>query len=132
MTQRHRLIFFLRITGTVAGSAVFCAMLPMPAMDAIHRMLGMGPLPTGPIVEYLARSTSFAYALLGALLWTVSMDIARYHALIRGIGYSFLALSLFLLSTDLHAQLPVFWQVAEGPINGLLGLAILILARQTR
>jgi len=87
MTQKRRLILFLRITGTIAGSAVFCAMLPMPTMDAIHRMLGMGPLPAGPIVEYLARSTAFAYALLGALLWTVSVDIERW-VIAHGYRYS--------------------------------------------
>ncbi len=132
MNPARQLAYFLRCVGTVAGSALFFAVLPMHAMDSIHRLLGMGPLPVGPIVEYLARSTSFAYALLGALLWTLSFDIERYRALIHGIGYAFLALSLFLLGTDIHAPLPRFWQITEGPITAALGLTLIMLTRRVR
>lgn len=130
MTRDRFLVLFLRVVGAVAGSAALCAVLPMRAMDAVHRALGMGPLPGQPIVEYLARSTSAFYALLGALLWALSLDLARYRPLVRGTGVAFIALGLLLLWTDIAAGLPLFWQVAEGPIDALFG-TILVCAGRT-
>jgi len=123
-------MLFLRVVGTVAGSAALCAMMPLRAMDAVHQTLGMGPLPSQPIVEYLARSTSAFYALLGALLWALSLDLTRYRPLVRGTGLAFIALGLLLLWTDIGAGLPWFWQAAEGPIDALFGV-ILVWAGRT-
>jgi len=130
MTRDRSLMLFLRVVGTVAGSAALCAMMPLRAMDAVHQTLGMGPLPSQPIVEYLARSTSAFYALLGALLWALSLDLTRYRPLVRGTGLAFIALGLLLLWTDIGAGLPWFWQAAEGPIDALFGV-ILVWAGRT-
>lgn len=124
MTRDRFLILFLRIVGTVSGSAALCAVMPLRAMDAAHRALGMGPLPSGPIVEYLARSTSAFYALVGALLWAVSLDLPRYRPLVRLLGFAFLALAALLFWTDLKAGLPAFWQAGEGPIDALFGVVL--------
>ncbi len=125
MTRDRFLILFLRIVGTVAGSAALCAVMPLRAMDAVHRAFGMGPLPAGPVVEYLARSTSAFYALLGALLWALSLDLPRYRPLVRGTGFALIALGALLLWTDLKAGLPGFWQAAEGPLDALFGVILL-------
>lgn len=130
MTRDRFLSLFLRVVGTVAGSAALCAVMPLRAMEAAHRALGLGPLPEGPIVEYLARSTSAFYALLGALLWAASLDLARYRPLVRGVGVAFIALGALLLWTDVSAGLPLFWQIGEGPLNALFG-AILLWAGRT-
>jgi hypothetical protein len=124
MTRDRFLILFLRVVGSVAGSAALCAVMPLHAMAAAHRALGMGPLPSQPIVEYLARSTSAFYALLGVLLWALSFDVSRYRPLVRGTGLAFIALGVLLLWTDIGARLPLFWQVAEGPINALFGIIL--------
>lgn len=121
MTRDRFLLLFLRTAGAVAGSAALCAVMPLRAMDAVHRALGMGPLPSQPIVAYLARSTSAFYALLGALLWALSLDLARYRPLVRGTGVAFIALGLLLLWTDITSGMPLFWQVAEGPVDALFG-----------
>lgn len=123
MTRDRFLIVFLRIVGTVSGSAALCAVMPLRAMDAVHRALGMGPLPGGP-VEYLARSTSAFYALLGALLWVVSLDLPRYRPLVRVLGFGLIALAGLLLWTDIRAGLPGFWQAAEGPLDALFGVIL--------
>ncbi len=125
MTHDRFLTLFLRVVGTVAGSAALCAVMPLRAMDAVHRALGLGPLPEGPIVEYLARSTSAFYALLGALLWAASLDLARYRPLVRGMGGAFIALGALLLWADVSAGLPLFWQLGEGPLNALFGAILL-------
>jgi len=124
MTRDRFLIVFLRVVGSVAGSAALCAVMPLRAMDAAHRALGMGPLPSQPIVEYLARSTSAFYALLGVLLWAFSFDVSRYRPLVRGAGLAFIALGGLLLWIDIGAGLPWFWQVAEGPLNAFFGIIL--------
>ena len=132
MSRDRFLMLFLRIVGTVAGSAALCAVMPLRAMDAAHRALGMGTLPSQPVVEYLARSTSAFYALLGALLWALSLDLARYHPLVRGSGLAFIALGLLLQWTDIGAGLPLFWQVAEGPIDTLFGVILVWAGRMEK
>jgi hypothetical protein len=130
MTREHFLTVFLRLVGTVAGTAAFCAVMPLGWMDAVHRALGMGALPQQPIVEYLARSTSALYALMGALFWILSLDTARYRPLLRLLGPAIIVLGLLLLWIDINAGMPRFWQLAEGPANILLGTIILVAARQ--
>lgn len=126
------LTLFLRAVGTVAGSAAFCAAMPLSWMDAAHRALGMGPLPEGPVVEYLARSASALYAFLGVLLWALSLDLARYRPLVRLLGFALIALGFALLGIDRAAGLPAFWQAAEGPANVVLGGVILWAGRAQR
>ena len=110
-----RLQHVLRAFSVLPMTAVFAAMLPVGAMDAVHRYIGLGSLPRGPIVEYLARSTSLFYALHGALLWYLASDLRRY----RDFFWFYLWLSLLfavgLFLTDLTAGLPWHWTLAEGP-----------------
>ena len=96
-------------------TALFAAMLPIEVMDQIHHGIGMGPLPEGAIVAYLARSTSMFYAFHGALLWYIASDLRKYGDLFRYyLWLSFIfACGLFL--TDLTAGLPLRWVLAEGP-----------------
>jgi hypothetical protein len=129
MTRDRFLTLFLRVVGSVSGSAALCAVMPLRAMDAAHRALGLGPLPEGPVVEYLARSTSAFYALLGALLWAVSLDLARYRPLVRPLGFAFIALGALLLWTDFAAGLPLFWRAGEGPLDALFGAVLLWASR---
>ena len=124
MTRDRFLTLFLRVVGSASGSAALCAVMPLRSMDAVHRALGMGPLPSGPVVEYLARSTSAFYALLGALLWTASLDLPRYRPLVRYLGLAFIVLGILLFWTDFSAGLPWFWRAAEGPIDAFFGLVL--------
>jgi hypothetical protein len=55
-------------------------------MAATHRWLGLGEMPTGPVVEYLARSLSAFYAVMGALCLVVAADLERYRPLVRFLG----------------------------------------------
>jgi hypothetical protein len=131
MTRNSFLTLYLRLVGTVAGLAAICAVMPLRWMDTIHRAIGMGALPDGPIVEYLARSTSAFYALLGALLWMISFDLVRYHLLVRRLGMAMIALGLLLLWTDIMARMPWYWQAMEGPVNVVLGTIILWATRHS-
>jgi hypothetical protein len=111
-----RLQLFLRIFALGPMSAIFAAMLPMRVMDQIHRLIGLGPMPQGPIVEYLARSTSMFYALHGVLLWFIASDLRRYRELFRFYLWISLVFAAGLFLTDLSAGLPPRWTLVEGPI----------------
>jgi hypothetical protein len=111
-----RLQLFLRIFALGPMSAIFAAMLPMRVMDQIHQLIGLGPMPQGPIVEYLARSTSMFYAIHGVLLWFIASDLRRYRELFRFYLRISLVFAAGLFLTDLSAGLPPRWTLVEGPI----------------
>ena len=49
------LVLLLRLEGIIMLSALFPSLMPLAWMQEIHRCLGMGALPAGPIVGYLTR-----------------------------------------------------------------------------
>ena len=103
-TKQYRFFkLFLRIMGTAALFAVTAVVMPYSWMNAIHESLGLGLLPSEPIVGYLARSTSAFYAIFGAALFVV----------------------------DLLEGLPLYWSLTEGPLNAAFGILILVLAYRT-
>src|SRR5436190_24352263 len=68
MTRAERaLTIVLRVNGAITSLAVCAVFLPLGWMDDVHRALGMGPAPRGPIFEYLARTVSFLYFVHGML-----------------------------------------------------------------
>jgi len=99
-------------------------------MDAIHAWLGMGALPNAPVVMYLARSTSALYAILGGLMWTLSLDVHRFRPVLSYLGAVLSLLGLFLIVFDWVEGMPLFWQLGEGPIDLGIGLVILLLSRR--
>ena len=56
--------------------------LTFPWMDGFHNYVGIGEMPKAPIVNYLARSLSAFYAILGAFTLFISFDINRYRNLV--------------------------------------------------
>src|SRR5437763_16377771 len=83
--------------------ALVAVLMPVSWMAATHRWLGLGEMPTGPVVEYLARSLSAFYALVGALCLVVAADLERYRPLVRFLGVAFALMSVVLLGVDLAA-----------------------------
>jgi hypothetical protein len=114
----------LRWEGSVSLLALAAVVMPHSSMDAIHRWLGMGPLPPEPIVGYLARSVSAFYALFGALLWMLSFDLQRHRPTLRFLGLATIALGAMLVGIDWVEGLPRFWRIGEGPFVMLIGGAI--------
>jgi len=119
----------LRIAGSAALLAIFAVFMPYSWMDAVHRRLGMGRLPTAPIVGYLARSTSAFYAILGGLLWLVSFDLWRYRTLLGYLGAALAAFGAVWIGVDFAEGMPSFWTWQEGPIVVAMGSGILVLRR---
>ena len=117
-----------RVVGSVALLAIPCALMPYSWMNAVHQGLGMGELPSEPIVGYLARSTSAFYALMGGLFWVVSLDLRRYRLVLRYLGMAIILIGLMLFGVDFAEGMPWWWSLAEGPFNVGFGVAILVLS----
>ena len=116
---------FLRVIGGASLLALPCVALPYTWMDATHQWLGMGRLPSAPVVGYLARSTSAFYALLGGLLWVLSYDLHRHRVTLYYLGGAITFFGVILLAVDSLEGMPAFWALSEGPFDAAFGLIIL-------
>ena len=130
MTKSDKvLVILLRYGGVIALFAVVAVVMPTSWMAATHRWLGLGEMPTGPVVEYLARSLSAFYALVGALCLVVASDLERYRPLVRFLGAAFALMSPVALGVDLAAGMPWWWSASEGPGGVVFGVLLFFLAR---
>ncbi len=130
MTKSDKvLVILLRIVGVGSLFALVAVVMPSSWMAATHRWLGLGEMPTGPVVEYLARSLSAFYALLGALCLVVAADLKRYRPLVRFLGAAVVLMSVAFLGVDLAAGMPWWWTASEGPGGVVFGVLLLVLAR---
>ena len=88
MTRADKvLVLLLRFLGVGSLLALVPVFMPFAWMAATHRWLGLGEMPAAPVVEYLARSVSAFYALVGALCLLVAADLDRYRPLVRSWGW---------------------------------------------
>src|SRR5262245_26932044 len=98
--------WLLRLSGGLELLAVPFIVFPLSGMNFIHeRYLGLGPLPSGPIVEYLARTLSAVYAVHGAVLVGLSLNVGRYRPLIAFVGLLHVVAGCALLGIDVSAGL---------------------------
>jgi hypothetical protein len=129
MTRADKaLVILLRLVGVTALFALVAVVMPSSWMAATHRWLGLGEMPTGPVVEYLARSLSAFYAVFGALCLVLTTDLDRYRPLVRFLGVAFSLMSVALLGVDLAAGMPWWWSASEGPGGVVFGALLFVLA----
>ena len=130
MTKSDKvLVLLLRFLGVGSLLALVPVFMPFAWMAATHRWLGLGEMPAAPVVEYLARSLSAFYALVGALCLLVAADLDRYRPLVRSLGVAFALLGLVFLFIDLAAGMPWWWIAAEGPATVVVSAVLVVLAR---
>jgi hypothetical protein len=130
MTKSDKaLVFLLRLVGVGALFALVAVFMPFSWMAATHRWLGLGEMPTGPVVEYLARSLSAFYAVMGALCLVLATDLERYRPLVRFLGVVFALMSVVFVGVDLSAGMPWWWTASEGPGGVVFGALLFVLAR---
>lgn len=129
--SRNRLLRWLLVAcGVMTLLALPAVFLPQAAMDAIHRSLGLGPLPEGPIVLYLARSLSAFYAAFGVLTLLLATDVERYAPLVTWWGVIAIVFGTLLIGIDLTAGMPIDWMLGEVMFTICAGIAVLLLQRQ--
>lgn len=108
-------MWLLRLAGVMMLLAVPAVVMPFPWMDAIHRQLGLGALPHTPIVGYLTRSCSALYAVYGALMIFLSLDVVRYLPAIRFLAIVGVVFGVAMAGIDWAVGMPFSWAVSEGP-----------------
>src|SRR5687768_1536758 len=76
----------LRLNGAITALALVAVFMPLDWMDRTHRSIGLGPLPSGPVFEYLARTVSFMYVIHGTLCLLLSTNVRRYGPVITFVA----------------------------------------------
>ena len=122
-------LFFL-ITGISLSLAIVPSFFPISLMASIHEKLGLGTMPEGPIVEYLARSTSIFYAVHGVIMLTLFFKLDALWELVPIILVIHLFLGAFLIFTDVSAKMPLYWTAMEGAPVMAASFLMLVLYRQ--
>ena len=127
--RRLCLVWLLRLFGGMAVLALAALFLPVGWMARIHGWLGLGVFPESGIVDYMARSLSMLYGLVGLLILCMASDVERYRPLLAYTGWASTVAGAILLGIGLHADLPWWWTYHEGPASAAFGILILWLLR---
>lgn len=125
-----RLTFVLRLVALLMGLALVAVFMPRSWIATCHEWVGLKALPEGPLVEYLARSVSAFYAILGGLLWIIAGKQRRYAAVITYLALMCILFGLAILVIDFQLGMPLWWKLAEGPF--VMGFGVLVLFLQAR
>lgn len=129
--QEQILARWLRIIALFDGVALLAVVMPRSWMASTHAWLGLGTLPSEPIVGYLARSTSLLYGFLGVLAWVLSSDVRRYAPLVTLFGRSATLGAGVFLYIDVVEGLPDWWRYSEWLCVLFIGQSVLALQRRT-
>ncbi len=126
------LAWLLRLGGAVMLTALGAVVMPLDWMNTIHGHAGLGDLPHVPIVGYLTRSISALYALHGALLIFLAVDVRRYLPVVRFLAMAGAVFGAMMLGIDWAVGMPLAWKVCEGPYVVALSTLILWLTAARR
>ena len=66
-----------------------------------------------PLVQYMTRSMSLLYAVMGASYWFMSCDVQRYLPLLRFTIPCTLAFDVAVIALDVWIPMPITWIVGE-------------------
>ena len=119
--------WLLIANGVMTLLALPAVFFPTSVMDMFHRRLELGPLPEGPIVQYLARSISALYAAFGSLTLLIAWDLRRFAPLVTWWGIVAILFGIILLWVDINAPMPAHWTWSEAPYTVITGTLVLIL-----
>ncbi len=128
---RKWLRIWLRAGGAFMLLAVAGVVMPPQWMDWLHRQLELGPLPQAPIVDYLARITSAAYAAIGGLMLLASADLRRFRPFVT---YSLVAPAVMAVTVwvaiNFTAPAMRWWLLGDVVSAGLFCVVGLALQRR--
>ena len=116
----------LQINGGVMTTALVAVFLSHDQMAIIHnKWLGLGEFPKGIIVDYLARSLSAFYAIMGILYLVLARDIRAHASVITFMAWASICFGVGSIFIGLQLGFPAWWTWGEGPFIILYGTAIL-------
>ena len=130
MTASERwIVILLRIAGVVMLLAFGAVVMPGEWMAWSHRRLGLGEFPASPLVDYLTRSASMLYGIHGGLYLVVASDVRRYAGVLVYLAWMAIGFGILMVAIDLHAGMPLYWTLGEGPPIAAFGVLLLMLRR---
>jgi hypothetical protein len=103
----------LFLFGLPAVFALVPFVMPRSWMMDIHESIGMGTLPSKPIVEYLARYASGFSAFYGLLLLLLTTDVRRYAPIITFQAVTVIVLSTVIAIFARRGGMPSWWIIAD-------------------
>jgi hypothetical protein len=113
MTPHERyLVWFLRFSAAMFLCALPFVFVPTAWMRWIADMYGL-EVPDAQLVEYLTRSVSAVYAIMGTSYWFMSCDIRRYVPLLRFNAFVTIAFIVVGIGIDVMIPMPIAWTVGE-------------------
>lgn len=133
MSQADRpLVVALRVLGVVDLLALLAVVMPRRWMEWGHVWAGLGEIPEGPLVGYLARSASALYGLHGAMILFISFDVRRYWRLITFLAVAALVHGAVMFGIDVAEGMPRWWTTVEGAGFAATGAVVLLLQALAR
>jgi hypothetical protein len=122
--------WLLRLAGATEILAFISVVMPRSWMEVSHAWLGLGEMPSGPIIMFMIRQASYVYGMHGISLWVLASNVERFRPLIILNGISFLLAAPVFFIIDYTAGLPLWWTVFDSVGCGFFGAALLLLNRQ--
>ena len=126
-SNQRLLSWLLRLAGSVEILAFISVVMPRSWMETSHAWLGLGEMPSGPIIMFMIRQASYAYGMHGLSLWVLASDVKRFRPLILFNGISFLLAAPTFFLIDYVSGMPWFWTAFDTLGCGFFGAALLYL-----
>jgi hypothetical protein len=124
--EQRTVALVLRCFGCLDLLAFAAVVMPRRWMEWACAASGAGELPPGAVVGYLARSSSMLYALHGAMILFLSLDVVRYWRLIRFLALAALVHGVVIFGIDQVEGMPALWRWTEGPAFAATGAVVLL------
>lgn len=105
--------WLLRAAGAVEVLAFAAVVMPRAWMEASHAWLGMGEMPSGPLLMFMIRQASYTYGMHGVGLWLLASDVRRFRPLIVLNGVAFLLAAPVFFLIDVTAGIPWWWTASD-------------------
>ena len=129
MNYRRLLRWLLRITGSTEILAFVAVVMPRSWMEVSHAWLGLGQMPSGPIIMFMIRQASYVYGMHGVSLWVLASDVDRFRQLVILNGVSFLLAAPVFFVIDYTSGIPLWWTIVDTFSCAFFGAAVLWLSR---
>jgi hypothetical protein len=129
MNSERLQVWLLRLTGVTEILAFIAVVMPRSWMEVSHEWLGLGEMPSGPIIMFMIRQASYAYGMHGLSLFILASNINRFRPLIIFNGISFLLAGFVFFLIDYTYGMPMWWTLIDSLGCGFFGAAVLWLNR---
>ena len=121
--------WLLRLAGAVEILAFIAVVMPHSWMETSHAWLGLGEMPSAPVLMFLIRQASYTYGVHGISLWVLASNVERFRPLIILNGITFLVAGPVFFLIDYTSGMPWWWTVADPLSCMFFGAALLWLSR---